>query len=47
MSYIILVLIQYEEKRLNCLGKLVNDGRINPARVEEALKKADEDIQQV
>jgi ribonucrease Y len=29
------------------LQSLVNDGRINPARVEDALKKADEEIQQI
>ncbi len=29
------------------LEKLVNDGRINPARIEESLKKSEEDIQSV
>jgi ribonucrease Y len=29
------------------LQSLVNDGRINPARVEDSLKKADEEIQQI
>ena len=29
------------------MDKLVNDGRINPARVEDALNKADEEIPQV
>ncbi|MEK9726839.1 MAG: ribonuclease Y [Candidatus Margulisiibacteriota bacterium] len=38
--------IRRETARI-ALEKLVNDGRINPARVEEALKKADEEIQQV
>ena len=38
--------IRRETARI-ALDKLVNDGRINPARVEDALNKADEEIQQV
>ncbi|RAP24024.1 ribonuclease Y [Candidatus Marinamargulisbacteria bacterium SCGC AG-343-K17] len=38
--------IRRETARI-ALDKLVNDGRINPARVEDALQKADEEIQQV
>ena len=38
--------IRRETARI-ALDKLVNDGRINPARVEDALAKADEEIQQV
>lgn len=38
--------IRRETARI-ALEKLVNDGRINPARVEDALQKADEEIQQV
>lgn len=38
--------IRRETARL-ALEKLVNDGRINPARVEDALQKADQEIQQV
>tara|TARA_Y100001935_G_scaffold255378_1_gene268061 strand:+ start:1837 stop:3360 length:1524 start_codon:yes stop_codon:yes gene_type:complete len=38
--------IRRETARI-ALEKLVNDGRINPARVEDALQKADQEIQQV
>ncbi|MGA0241881.1 MAG: ribonuclease Y [Candidatus Marinamargulisbacteria bacterium] len=38
--------IRRETARI-ALDMLVNDGRINPARIEDALKKADNDIQQV
>jgi ribonuclease Y len=38
--------IRRETARM-ALQKLVNDGRINPARVEDAIQKATEDIQQV
>ena len=40
-------LIQFDVKLRMALDKLVNDGRINPLRVEDALKKADEEIQQI
>ena len=38
--------IRRETARI-ALEKLVNDGRINPARVEETLQKAEQEIQQV